>query len=271
MPRVLALLPHSASAERLRQALVGGPGRSPLCELAFAEAWGDLLCQARARAPDLVVFDPEAAADVAAWEQLAAAAQPTVELLPYGRFDGVRARMLLRLSTLGVREVVIRGQDDEPPALRARVAELLSSRFLDQAEQSLRARFPDELRPLLRHLLANACAPLDPARAARSQFCHPKTLRARLRRAGLPSLNRLIVWTRLFYAAHLLGGSGRSVEQVAQAIGYPSSAAFRAQVHRYAGVNVCELRRADGLERLLARFHAAVERVTALRMSISEL
>jgi AraC-like DNA-binding protein len=148
--------------------------------------------------------------------------------------------------------------------------ELLSCRFLDQAEEALRQRFPDELRPLLRHLLANACAPLDPAGAARSQFCHPKTLRARLRRAGLPSLNRLIVWTRLFYAAHLLAGSGRSVEQVARAIAYPSSAAFRAQVHRYAGVNVCELRLPDGLARLIARFHAAVERVAVRRMSSSE-
>ena len=261
MPRVLALLPHPAAAERLRLALAPDRPRAAACEVAFARAWGDLLCQARSQPPDLVVFDPEAATDAAAWEQLAAAAPA---LLPYGRFDGGRARILLRLSALGVREVVIRGQDDEPPALRARVVELLSGRFAEQVEEALGEWFPDELRRLLRYLLANAGAPLDPAAAARSQFCHPKTLRARLRRAELPSLNRLIVWTRLFYAAHRLAGTRHSAEQVARAIGYPSSAAFRAQVHRYAGVHAGELRRADGLERLLDAFRARHEQVRSM-------
>jgi AraC-like DNA-binding protein len=179
-----------------------------------------------------------------------------VALLPYGRFDGGRARILLRLSGLGVRDGVIRGQDDEPPAIRARVAELLSRRFVDEVCAALGDLFPGSLGALLRHLLLSAGEPLDPARAARSQFCHEKTLRERLRRAGLPSLNRLIVWTRLFHAAHLLAGTGRSVQQAARAIGYPSAAAFRAQVHRYAGVHVRELRGEGGVQRLVRAFRA---------------
>jgi AraC-like DNA-binding protein len=154
-----------------------------------------------------------------------------------------------------VSEVVIRGQDVEPPTFRARVAGLLSRRFVDEVCAALAGLFPASLLPLLRHLMANAAAPLCPAAVARTQFCHPKTLRERLRRAGLPSLNRLIVWTRLFHAAHLLA-AGRSAEHAARTIGYPSAAALRTQVHRYAGVCVRDLRGAGGVQRLLAAFHA---------------
>jgi AraC-like DNA-binding protein len=253
MPRVLALLPHPAAAERLRLALPPHDVRTHACDLAFVRAWDELLRQARTQPPDLVVFDPDAGVD--ACEDLRTL-QPAVALLPYGRFDGARARVLLRLSDLGVRDVVIRGQDDEPPSIRARVAELLSRRFPDDVSGALNDLFPQALRPLLRYLLLNAGTPLDPARAARSQFCHPKTLRAHLRRGGLPSLNRLIVWTRLFHAAHLLAGTGRSVSQAAGSIGYPSAAALRVQVHRYAGLAVRDLRGPCGLRRLLGAFRA---------------
>ncbi|HEX8696460.1 MAG TPA: hypothetical protein VF746_28840 [Longimicrobium sp.] len=264
MARVLALLPHPAAAERLRAALAPDARREPPCELAFAPAWGELLRQARVRPPDVVVFDPDAG--VEGCEELHAA-QPAVALLPYGRFDGERARVLLRLSRLGVREVLIRGRDDDPPAIRAHVAELLWRPLVDEVTGALGDLFPDSLQPLLLHLLSNAAAPLDPARAARSQFCHAKTLRARLRRAGLPSLNRLIVWTRLFHAAHLMASAGRSAEQAARAIGYPSAAALRTQVHRYAGLRVRDLRRPGGLRRLLEAFRKRCSESFSLSMA----
>ncbi|MBW3571148.1 MAG: hypothetical protein KY467_08580 [Gemmatimonadetes bacterium] len=267
MARILALLPDPAAAERLRAAVAVNRARASLGELTFASAWGDLLRQARAHPPDLVVFDPDAAVDgVEGFGQLRAD-QPAVALLPYGRFDGGRARVLLRLSLVGVRDVVIRGRDDEPDAIRDRVARSLSRRVVDTVCERVSDLFPAPLRPLLQYLLENACTPLDPARAARSQYCHPKTLRARLRQAGLPSLNRLIVWTRLFYAAHLLAGTGRSAEQVARVLGYPSAAALRAQVQRYARTHVRELRGPRGLELLLERFRA---RCPADRSSAAE-
>lgn len=256
MARIIALLPHPAAAERLRAAMAPDCTRAGGAELAFARSWGDLLCQARVQPPDLVVFDPDAAPDgVERCEELHKH-QPSVALLPYGKFEGGRARILLRLSAVGVHDVVIRGSDDQPPALRERVRSVLSSRFAAVVTARVGDLFPEPLHPLLAHLLANACTPLDPQRVGRSQFCHPKTLRVRLRHAGLPSLNRLIVWTRLFFAAHLLADGRRSPEQVARDIGYPSAAAFRAQVQRYAGIHVRELRTAHGLDRLLERFRA---------------
>jgi AraC-like DNA-binding protein len=249
--RILALLPHPAAAERLRVALAPGRCRAP-CELSFVQAWNELHRQASLRPPDVVVFDPDAGVEPC---EALRAAHPAVALLPYGRFDGGRARLLLRLSALGVREVVIRGQDDEPPAIRARVDAVLSRCLADEVCAALCELFAEPLRPQLRYLMLNAAVPLDPAAVARTEFCHPKTLRERLRRAGLPSLNRLIVWTRLFHAAHLLA-VGRSGEHAARAIGYPSAAALRTQVHRYAGVCLRDLRGPGGVQRLLAAFRA---------------
>jgi AraC-like DNA-binding protein len=253
MARVLALLPHSADAERLRRALAPRPAASSGYELVFAATSCELLQQARAKPPDLVVFDPDTG--VPACDALRAC-RPTLALLPYGRFDGERARLLLRLSHLGVCEVIIRGQDDDPAAIRARVEKLLAGRFLHEVVTALHDLFPDPLRPLLRHLLIHAGSSLCPEQAARSQFCHSKTLRERLRRAGLPPLNQLIVWTRLFRVAHLLG-TGQTVPQAARVLGYPSAAALRVQLHRYSGLSVRDLRCPEGNERLLARFRAA--------------
>jgi hypothetical protein len=251
MARVLALLPHSADVDRLRRALAPRP-TAPVYELAFAATSCELLQQARAKPPDLVVFDPDAGVPACAALR---ACRPTPALLPYGRFDGARARVLLQLSHLGVCEVIIRGQDDEPAAIRARVEELLAGRFLHEVSTALHDLFPDPLRPLLRHLLIHAGSSLCPEQAARSQFCHSKTLRERLRRAGLPPLNQLIVWTRLFRVAHLLG-MGQTVPHVTRALGYPSAAALRVQLQRYSGLSVRDLHCPEGNERLLARFRA---------------
>jgi AraC-like DNA-binding protein len=199
-----------------------------------------------------VVFDPDAA--LPACHELRACRSNPV-LLPYGRFDGERAHLLLQLSRLGVREVIIRGRDDEADAIRTCVEALLAGRFLDDVAAALHDLFPDPLRPLLHYLLIHAGPSLGPEQAARSQFCHPKTLRERLRRAGLPPLNQLIVWTRLFRAAHLLG-SGQTVTKAAWALGYPSPAALRAQLHRYSRLSVHELRCPEGSRQLLERFRA---------------
>lgn len=202
------------------------------------------------------MFDPDALPQgIEACAELRAR-HPSAALLPYGSLAGDRVPVASRLAELGIEYVVVRGQNDEPRALRERVCAMLARRFADGVVQRIGDLFPEPLHPLLRFLLVNPCPPVDAERAARSQHCHPRVLRARLRNAGLPPLKRLIVWTRLMYAAHLLAGTGRDTAQVARDAGYPTATAFRAQVQRYAGIPARELRGACGLERLLERFRA---------------
>ena len=254
MALVLVYLRDAAAASHLRRSVELPAGSAAPLRTARAESWSELDRLAAAGA-DLAVVDPyadgeEGVARCAGFH----ARHPAVALLPYADFSGPRARDLLRLAGLGVREVALRGHDDAPAVLRARVDAVLFASAADAVARELGDAVPPALRPLLRRLVLEARAPLRPHDVARWEFCHPRTLQARLRAARLPSLNRLIVWARLFHAAHRLSRSGESAEAAALALGFPSATAFRMQVRRYAGVCASELAAPEGLARLAASF-----------------
>jgi AraC-like DNA-binding protein len=260
MAVIVAYLPDPSAAPRLRRALEHGRHR-----LLFADSWQLLRELGAATPPDVVVADPFCSAD--GLEHCAAlrGAHPACELLPYGRLDGRPAHDLFRLFALGVQGLVVRDRDDAPAALRQAVETVLERRMADTVLAAVGELFPGPLHSLLRYLLLHAETPLQPDDVARSQHCHSKTLRARLRAAGLPSLNRLIIWTRLLGAAHRVATSGRPLEQVAVAMDFPSAAALRTQLQRYAGMPAHELRRPGAVERLAERFrHAAAQPVHAM-------
>ena len=272
MALILVLLPAPSCRERLRQALRMDLAAHVAHDTVFVGGWSALHEAAGERPPGLVVFDPytEGGDGIALCEEFHARF-PSAGLLPYGDFGGGRVRDLLRLAQAGVREAVAAGLDDGPSALRDCVHRALADGAVRVVMQALEGVVPRSMAPLVRHLLLHAGQPLCPDTAARLLFCHPKTLRARLRAAGLPSLNRLIVWMRLFRAAHLLDDRARSVESVALAMDFPSAAALRVQMQRYAGVGPQELRAAGGLEHLLGVFRDHAERDHAPRSSTLEI
>lgn len=252
MAVILAHLPDPSAASRLRRALEHGRHR-----LLFAESWELLRQLALTAPPDVVVVDPFCAADGLERCGQLRNAHPVCDLLPYGRLDGRPAHDLFRLFALGVQLPVVRDRDDAPAALRQAVETVLERRMADGVLRAVGEMFPDTLQSLLRYLLLHAETPLNPDDVARSQHCHSKTLRARLRAAGLPSHNRLIIWTRLLGAAHRVASSGRPLEQVAVAMDFPSAAALRTQLQRYAGMAAHELRSPGALDHLLDRFRRA--------------
>lgn len=252
MAVILAHLPDPSAAQRLRRALERTRHR-----LLFADSWDLLPRFALEAPPDVAVVDPFCTLD--GLERCAALrrAHPACDLLPYGRLDGRPALELFRLFALGVQAPVVRDCDDAPAQLCRTVEGVLEYRMVAAVQDAVGELFSGPLHSLLRYLLLHAESPLNPDDVARSQHCHSKTLRARLRAAGLPSLNRLIIWTRLLSAAHRVATSGRTLEQVAVAMDFPSAAALRTQLQRYAEMQAHELRAPGGVERLLDRFRRA--------------
>lgn len=260
MLRVLSYLTDTRAQKRLEAALalrerVWSPS------LALAAGWEQALALAQSGAPDLFVFDPYAGGCFAA-EPIAgfAARFRSCVLVAYGRFPHGCARDVLELSRAGVREVATQDVDDAPPALAAVLERALESGTLGRAAALLERRTPPPLRPLLPRVLFRTRDDLTPARVARMCHCHPKTLRAHLRGAGLPSLAKLVVWARLIHACHLLRDPGRSVESVALLLGFASANAFRNQLLRYVGVCPTELRERGDSAFVLRRFHHALRR-----------
>jgi AraC-like DNA-binding protein len=92
---------------------------------------------------------------------------------------------------------------------------------------------------------------------------HRKTLVDRLKAAHLPSPRAMIGWCRLLMAARLLDDPGRTVEQVALKLDFPSGAALRNMFKRYTGLRTTEVRENGGVRCLLHAFKRELAAVTA--------
>ncbi|MFL5383622.1 MAG: helix-turn-helix domain-containing protein [Longimicrobiaceae bacterium] len=215
--------------------------------------WPALNRAARQAAAELAVVDPHACGglDVASCAAFRAAF-PSTPLLPYGDFQG-RIHDVVLLTAAGVSEVAVRDQDDAPSVFARLIDRAAAEPVCHAVMKELAPLIPSRLEAVVRHLLTTPDHCPNPACVAKLYFRHCNTLREHLRAAGLPPVNKLIVWTRLFHAAHLLGDPERTVEGVALALSFSSPSALRNQFQRYAGMTPQQVR-AQGVAGVAERF-----------------
>ncbi len=255
MALLLALLPDEIARSRLRRALEVDRASRARHQLLLASGWEEMRRLALRSAPQLAIFDPYASGGFDLEDGRRFRADfPSIALLPYGELVGRHIRDVLRLAALGVQEVVVRDEDDRPVAFHLLITGALTSSVPGMVLAELEDLLPARLTPLMRDLLFAANRSVQPEEVARLYHRHPNTLREHLRAAGLPAVNKLIVWARLFHAARLLESPARTVESVALILEYPSVSALRNQLQRYAGVTPQEVRERGGLHLVLAAF-----------------
>lgn len=255
MAHLLALLPDEVALSRLQRALELDRACHAEHSVLRAGSWEQMRHLAVYFAPQLVIFDPHASGPFDIEECRPFRAEfPSIPLLPYARRNHMDVRDLLRLGALGVEDVVVRDEDDTPAAFHRRITAAFTSCVPALVLAGMGDLLPPRLTALLRDLVSAASQALRPDDVSRLYHRHPNTLREHLRAAGLPPVNKLIVWARLFHAAHLLESPGRTVENVALMLEYPSVAALRNQMHRYVGLTPHEVQARGGLRALLGHF-----------------
>jgi AraC-like DNA-binding protein len=256
MPILLSYLPSPVARGRLQAALqVERAARVPY-ETLHGGAWSECHALAARCAPQVLVFDPYGATGMQLDAALAFRAEfPSASMVPYGAFQRRPARDVLVLAReLGVQRIVTLDVDDGPATLRLTLAEAQSAGPVGRVLAALEAATPAELVPLLRIILHRAHAPVTPEEVAHAFHRHCKTIREELRGAGFPSLNKLIVWGRLFHASVLLQDRSRSLESVAMALHFPSAPALHNQFVRYAGERVRRVVQERGADALVDVF-----------------
>ena len=188
---------------------------------------------------------------------------PSVPVVMYLPMAAVAAGAVMDYARAGVSQLVFQGMDDFKTSLRSAVDAALDQVSAGALASDLEPLIPSTIVPFLRYCLEHARRNITVEEVAAAMGVHRKTLVDRLKAARLPSPRAMIGWSRLLMAARLLDDPGRTIEQVALKLDFPSGTALRNMFKRYTGLRTTEVRENGGVRCLLHAFKRELAAVSA--------
>src|SRR5688572_5404927 len=188
---------------------------------------------------------------------------PSVPIVMYLPMSAVISGAVMDYAKAGVSQLVFQGVDDLKASLRSAVDAALDQVSASALSEELESLVPATIVPFLRYCLEHARRDFTVEDVAAAMGVHRNTLVDRLKAARLPSPRAMIGWCRLLVAARLLDDPGRTVEQVALKLDFPSGAALRNMFKRYTGLKTTEVRENGGVRCMLHAFKRELAAVSA--------
>jgi AraC-like DNA-binding protein len=170
---------------------------------------------------------------------------------------------LMEYAKAGVSQLVFQGVDDLKASLRSALDAAFDQASAVALGADLEPLIPSTIVPFLRYCLEHARRNITVEEVAVAMGVHRKTLVDRLKAARLPSPRAMIGWCRLLVAARMLDDPGRTVEQVALKLDFPSGPALRNMFKRYTGLRTTEVRQNGGVRCLVHAFKRELAVVSA--------
>lgn len=187
---------------------------------------------------------------------------PSVPVVAYLPVSPEVAGIVMEVAKAGVSQLVFQGVDDLKAALRSAIEGAMDQVTAVSLCAELAPLVPPAIQPFLRYCLEHARRAITVEDVAGAMCVHRKTLVDRLRNARLPSPRAVIGWCRLLLAARLLDDPGRTVEQVALKLDFPSGTALRNMFKRYTGLRTTEVRQNGGVRCLMHAFKGELAAVS---------
>jgi AraC-like DNA-binding protein len=179
---------------------------------------------------------------------------PSLAVLFYFSLDGGDVREALALaSTVTPHAVILRGVDDVSLTITQAVFDTRQAGATQRIVALVSRVAPPGLGETLAFMARHTARPLHVADVARYAGVSRRTLFNRFRQSGLPTVARVIHWLRLLHAAARFEAPDVTVEQVADALGFPSSSTLRHLLKRLTAMTASSIRDAGGFGYLLAR------------------
>jgi AraC-like DNA-binding protein len=179
---------------------------------------------------------------------------PDLPIIVLGSSRELTNEEILELGTLGATAILEYGTTGFGEELQAAIAKAKEHGPATAMSRTAQPLIPEDVREFFA-ICAHAGASRAPTDSTiRSAGLAPRTVRDRLRRAGLPPPQRIITWSRLLHALWRLELSGKPVKAVAAELGYGGEVALRNQLKRYTGRTMGEVRAAGGFRFVLALF-----------------
>jgi AraC-like DNA-binding protein len=227
--RLISLVPEPERVARLRAAF-GNDHHA-------AESQPELIRASRSPGVELVVVSPfdrqKRSQATAVMAVRASRASPPV--LVYADRSVESVREIIALAHAGARGVILAGVDDDT----ARLRRLLEAGTLERAIETVRAATHETMHPryapLVARCLENISEPLSATAFARSLGVRRRTLTSWAESAGVRGIRSLTSRCRVLVAIEMLRSPHQSIEQVALALGFSSSAHLHNTIKRYTG------------------------------------
>jgi AraC-like DNA-binding protein len=251
---VAALVWDPASRARLQDALRGQ------ATLRFVERQSELLALVESTLAEVVVVDvrDREGQSTLPTVRVIRDAYPSVPVVLYCAISPDWSRDVLAFARAGVNDLVLRDVDDLRYSLRTALSTAVDHCSARGIIAELESVVPPGVLPIVRFCLENGRRALSVEDVADALAVHRKTLVHRLTGARLPPPSAIIAWCRLVVAARLMEDPGRSVEQVALILDFPSGTSLRNMMKRYTGLTPGEVRENGGARCVLHAFKRAL-------------
>lgn len=178
---------------------------------------------------------------------------PFTPIIAWGELDG---RDLYRLGKAGVADVVLAHDADNTPHVTEIINKILERSIPRLVETGLQGQLHSDALAVIRYAAQRIPHRIQVPDLAAAFETSVSTLERRCERFGIPTPGRLLLWLRVLYGLHWLAEPGRSLESIADQLGYSSGAAFRRAIQATSG--------ARGVPpRTYRSFHAALTRFLA--------
>lgn len=235
----------------------------------FCERVSELLALAETGLAGLVIVDRRDRDGVSTLEAVRRIRDefPSIPVVLYCALTSETSRDVLLFARAGVDQLVVQGVDDLRTPLRGAVQAAMDQVSAKQFLADLEALVPPNIVPFLRYCLEHARRDLTVEEVALALGVHRKTLVDRLKAANLPAPSSIISWCRILIAARILEDPGRTVEQVALLMDFPSASSLRNMVKRYTGLRVAEVRQNGGVRCVLHALKRELSAAAAVRPS----
>lgn len=251
-PRIAVLVLGRLDRARLQDAIRGRAILEPVDSVAALE---QIVARSVPRVV-AVIAEPYDLARTPAAPTLARlrAEYPGVALIGYCQPGHKHSAEILALAHAGVHELVFRGVDDTSLTLQQALARASQSSAAREVFRVLRPRISPEAAPIIEACVQYAWPELSSRELARALGTNIKSLVQRCRAVGLPAPGALLTWVRLMIVAYLLEAEGRSLSQIAAALGMPSGSPLRNLLKRYTGQRALEVRAHGGVNVVIEAF-----------------
>lgn len=187
-------------------------------------------------------------------------ARPRLPIVLWCERSAAETHDLAQFAGSGVSAILFREETDFEIRLLSAISGASDVTFRQMTDQAIHRRVPTALAPVVRFCLDQAHGVPRVDVVARAVGLSSRALAYQLKRAGMPPVSALVMWSKALVAAYRLERSTEPVGAIAKSLGFASGSALRRLLKRCANETPQGLREPGGFGWVLRCFERRLNR-----------